>query len=143
MTITDAAPARLGDDVGACSSAPVDPCGSESSEARIIRDVLSRVGDKWSLLVIRMLHNGPLRFTQLQRSIDGISHRMLTQTLRNLERDGLVSRTSYPEIPPRVEYAATDLGRSLALPVLGLVEWASGNHASITDARDAFDAARD
>jgi DNA-binding HxlR family transcriptional regulator len=141
MTITDAAALRLDD--GACTTAPVDPCGAESSEARIIRDVLSRVGDKWSLLVIRMLHAGPLRFTQLQRSIDGISHRMLTQTLRNLERDGLVSRTSYPEIPPRVEYAATDLGRSLALPVLGLVEWASGNHASIRNARDAFDAARD
>ncbi|MGI9824651.1 winged helix-turn-helix transcriptional regulator [Agromyces sp. Marseille-Q5079] len=142
MTITDAA-LRLDPDLDACSTAPIDPCGAESSEARVIRDVLSRVGDKWSLLVIRMLHDGPLRFTQLQRSIDGISHRMLTQTLRNLERDGLVSRTSYPEIPPRVEYAATELGRSLALPVLGLVEWASGNHASITTARDAFDAARD
>jgi len=143
MTITDAAATPLAADPDACSAAPIDPCGSESSEARVIRDVLSRVGDKWSLLVIRMLHNGPLRFTQLQRSIDGISHRMLTQTLRNLERDGLVSRTSYPEIPPRVEYAATDLGRSLALPVLGLVEWASTHHASITDSRDAFDAARD
>ncbi|ANJ28601.1 transcriptional regulator [Agromyces aureus] len=118
-------------------------CDAENSEARIVRDLLSRVGDKWSLLVIRMLHEHSMRFTELQRSIDGISHRMLTQTLRNLERDGLVSRTSYPEIPPRVEYAATDLGRSLALPVLGLVEWAAANHASITDAREAFDAARD
>ena len=148
MTITDAptadAPTTRFDDPDACAAAqPVTACDAENSEARVIRDVLSRVGDKWSLLVIRKLHDGPLRFTELQRSIDGISHRMLTQTLRNLERDGLVSRTSYPEIPPRVEYAATGLGRSLALPVLGLVEWASGNHASITTARDAFDAARD
>ncbi|WP_082461824.1 helix-turn-helix domain-containing protein [Agromyces sp. Leaf222] len=143
MTITDAAAPRLSPDLDACSGAPVDPCGAESGEARIIRDVLSRVGDKWSLLVIRMLHNGPRRFTELHRSIDGISHRMLTQTLRNLERDGLVSRRSYPEIPPRVEYTATELGRSLALPVLGLVEWASTHHASITDSRDAFDAARE
>ncbi|WP_084003148.1 winged helix-turn-helix transcriptional regulator [Agromyces aureus] len=154
MTITDAAAPRLTDaaeladpsadpaaGLGACDVPPV--CDAENSEARIVRDLLSRVGDKWSLLVIRMLHEHSMRFTELQRSIDGISHRMLTQTLRNLERDGLVSRTSYPEIPPRVEYAATDLGRSLALPVLGLVEWAAANHASITDAREAFDAARD
>ncbi|MFF2370426.1 winged helix-turn-helix transcriptional regulator [Agromyces sp. NPDC058110] len=149
MTITDAATARLDDRAGlpeatgldACDAPPA--CDAEDSETRLIREVLSRVGDKWSLLVIRMLHEHSMRFTELHRSIDGISHRMLTQTLRNLERDGLVSRTSYPEIPPRVEYAATDLGRSLALPVLGLVEWASANHTSITRARDAFDAARD
>ncbi|SFR68358.1 transcriptional regulator, HxlR family [Agromyces sp. CF514] len=150
MTITDASarrpatPADLSDTAAgfdACDAPPA--CDVENSEARIVRDLLSRVGDKWSLLVIRMLHEHAMRFTELHRSIDGISHRMLTQTLRNLERDGLVSRTSYPEIPPRVEYAATDLGRSLALPVLGLVEWASANHASITSARDAFDAARD
>ncbi|KRE31545.1 transcriptional regulator [Agromyces sp. Soil535] len=108
-----------------------------------MRDVLSRVGDKWSLLVIGLLDERPLRFTELQRRIDGISHRMLTQTLRNLQRDGLVSRTSYAEIPPRVEYASTDLGRSLAEPVLGLVGWAAANHEEITAARDVFDAASD
>ncbi|GAA1518478.1 DNA-binding HxlR family transcriptional regulator [Agromyces terreus] len=144
MTITDAATARPADPAEfelppACESGAFD---AESSEARIVRDVLARVGDKWSLLVIRMLHEHPMRFTELQRSIDGISHRMLTQTLRNLERDGLVTRTSYPEIPPRVEYAATELGRSLALPVLGLVEWASTHHASITGARERFDVTR-
>ena len=101
--------------------------------------MLSRVGDKWSLLVIGLLDDRSLRFTELQRRIDGISHRMLTQTLRNLERDGLVSRTSYAEIPPRVEYAATPLGRSLVAPVHELVDWASTHHEQITAARDAYD----
>lgn len=116
-------------------------CSAENPESDIIRDVLSRVGDKWSLLVIGLLHDQPLRFTELQRRVDGISHRMLTQTLRNLERDGLVSRRAYPEIPPRVEYAATELGRSLAEPVLGLVGWAAANHEEITAARETYDAA--
>jgi DNA-binding HxlR family transcriptional regulator len=117
------------------------PCSNEYPSSDIIRDVLSRVGDKWSLLVIGLLHDQPLRFTELHRRVDGISHRMLTQTLRNLERDGLVSRRAYAEIPPRVEYAATDLGRSLAEPVLGLVGWAAANHEEITSARETFDAA--
>ncbi|WP_308736992.1 helix-turn-helix domain-containing protein [Microbacterium sp. MYb62] len=114
-------------------------CGVENPASSIIRELLARVGDKWSMLVIGVLHDGPLRFTQLQRTIDGISHRMLTQTLRSLERDGLVTRTSYPEIPPRVEYAATPLGRSLSEPVIGLVQWAADHHTQIRDARDAFD----
>ena len=75
--------------------------------------------------MIGLLHDGPRRFTDIQRSVDGISHRMLTQTLRSLERDGLVTRTSYPEIPPRVEYATTPLGRSLSEPVIELVGWAA------------------
>jgi len=122
---------------------PSSTCSVDHPSSRVIRDVLSRVGDKWSLLVIGLLDERPLRFTELQRRIDGISHRMLTQTLRNLQRDGLVSRTSFAEIPPRVEYAATDLGRSLAEPVLGLVGWAAANHEEITAARDAFDEASD
>lgn len=116
-------------------------CSNEYPGSDVIRDVLSRVGDKWSLLVVGLLHDHPLRFTELQRRVDGISHRMLTQTLRNLERDGLVSRRAYPEIPPRVEYAATELGRSLAEPVLGLVGWAAANHEEITAARETYDAA--
>ena len=116
-------------------------CSNEYPGSDVIRDVLARVGDKWSLLVVGLLHDHPLRFTELHRRVDGISHRMLTQTLRNLERDGLVSRRAYPEIPPRVEYAATELGRSLAEPVLGLVGWAAANHEEIIAARDTYDAA--
>ncbi|WP_022892152.1 winged helix-turn-helix transcriptional regulator [Agromyces subbeticus] len=116
-------------------------CSTDNPASAVIRDVLSRVGDKWSLLVIGVLHDEPLRFTALQRKVDGISHRMLTQTLRNLERDGLVSRTSYPEIPPRVEYAATPLGRSLSEPVLGLVGWAAANHEEIMASREGYDGA--
>jgi DNA-binding HxlR family transcriptional regulator len=137
MTITDAARLRFTGD----PRIPPSPCSTEHPASGVIRDVLSRVGDKWSLLVVGLLGDQPLRFTELQRRVDGISHRMLTQTLRNLERDGLVSRTSYPEIPPRVEYAATDLGRSLAEPVLGLVTWAATNHEAISTARDAYDEA--
>lgn len=116
-------------------------CSNEYPGSDVIRDVLARVGDKWSLLVVGLLHDHPLRFTELHRRVDGISHRMLTQTLRNLERDGLVSRRAYPEIPPRVEYAATELGRSLAEPVLGLVGWAAANHEEIIAARETYDAA--
>ncbi|SIO29178.1 winged helix-turn-helix transcriptional regulator [Agromyces cerinus] len=116
-----------------------EACSVDNPASRVIRELLARVGDKWSMLVIGVLHDGPLRFTELQRKIDGISHRMLTQTLRSLERDGLVTRTSYPEIPPRVEYAATALGRSLSEPVIELARWASAHHSEILDAREAFD----
>ncbi|RZU66121.1 HxlR family transcriptional regulator [Microterricola gilva] len=114
-------------------------CSTDNPASAVIREVLSRVGDKWSLLVIGVLHDGPRRFTELQRAVDGISHRMLTQTLRSLERDGLVSRQSFAEIPPRVEYTATPLGRSLSEPVLSLVGWAADNHRAILDARSVFD----
>lgn len=124
---------------GAGSLIGATACSTDHPASSVIRDVLSRVGDKWSLLVIGLLDDQSLRFTELHRRIDGISHRMLTQTLRNLERDGLVSRTSYAEIPPRVEYAATPLGRSLAAPVHELVDWASTHHEQITAARDAYD----
>ena len=118
-------------------------CSSDHPASTVIREVLSRVGDKWSLLIIGSLDAGALRFTELQRRIDGISHRMLTQTLRSLERDGLVTRTAYAEIPPRVEYSATELGRSLAEPVLELVGWAADHHERITQARADYDAASD
>ncbi|WP_082571090.1 winged helix-turn-helix transcriptional regulator [Agromyces sp. Root1464] len=117
----------------------IEACSVDNPASRVIRETLARVGDKWSMLVIGVLHDGPLRFTELQRKIDGISHRMLTQTVRSLERDGLVTRTSYPEIPPRVEYAATELGRSLSVPVIELARWAAAHHDDILAARDAFD----
>jgi DNA-binding HxlR family transcriptional regulator len=138
MAMTDALrPTRFED----APLADVSVCTADHPASGVIRDVLSRVGDKWSLLVIGTLGGGPLRFTELQRRVDGISHRMLTQTLRSLERDGLVTRTSYPEIPPRVEYAATALGRSLAEPALHLVSWAAEKHEEIAAARDAYDEA--
>lgn len=114
-------------------------CSVDNPASRVIREILARVGDKWSMLVIGVLHDGPLRFTHLHRKIDGISQRMLTQTLRSLERDGLVERTVYAEIPPRVEYAATPLGRSLSEPVIRLATWAAENQAQILAAREAFD----
>jgi len=108
-------------------------------DCRVVSDVLDRIGDKWSVLVVVMLGNGPKRFNELRRSIASISQRMLTLTLRGLERDGLVTRTMFPTIPPRVDYELTKLGRSLLLPVGALGEWARENHAKIVEARREFD----
>ena len=105
-----------------------------------IREILERVGDKWSLQVIFHLGDGPLRFTVLKRSIDGVSQRMLTVTLRGLERDGIVSRTMYPVIPPRVEYALTPLGATLLDAAGTLVSWADAHLAEVDAARAAYDA---
>jgi DNA-binding HxlR family transcriptional regulator len=104
-----------------------------------ISEVLTRVGDKWSLQVISRLGTGTLRFTELRRAIDGISQRMLTLTLRQLERDGLVERTVYPTVPPKVEYELSDFGRTLLQPVMGLAEWAVAHRAEMQAAREAFD----
>ena len=107
------------------------------------RDMLSRVGDKWSLLVIAMLEGMPDRrgrFSDLKRSIPGISQRMLTATVRNLERDGMLTRHVYAEVPPRVEYQLTTLGRGLMDPVRGLVSWLQANWSVIRGARERFDA---
>lgn len=112
------------------------------TDARAIRDILSRVGDKWSLLVIATLQEGRLRFSQLQQHIPGISQRMLTLTVRQLERDGLVSRTVHPEVPPRVEYELTGLGRTLIEPAIALAMWAIDNHPGIEEARRHYDALR-
>jgi DNA-binding HxlR family transcriptional regulator len=103
------------------------------------RDILARIGDKWSLYVIATLRQGPRRFSQLKRLIDGISQRMLTLTLRGLERDGLVTRKVFPTVPPSVEYSLTQLGRTLLDPVMALVAWTGRNHARIIVARDKFD----
>jgi DNA-binding HxlR family transcriptional regulator len=109
------------------------------SDCRAISDVLARIGDKWSVLVVSRLGDKPLRFNELRRSIGGISQRMLTLTLRGLERDGLVTRTVFPTIPPRVDYALTALGRDLLAPVSALGEWATRNQAKIAQARERFD----
>jgi len=109
-------------------------------DCRAVSDVLDRVGDKWSVLVVVMLGDGPRRFNELRRSIASISQRMLTLTVRGLERDGLVTRTVFPTIPPRVEYQLTKLGRSLLEPVGALGDWARVNHAKIMEARLKFDA---
>lgn len=105
-----------------------------------VSQVLARVGDKWSLLVIDRLADGPRRFSEILRSIDDISQRMLTLTLRTLERDGLVKRTVTPSLPPRVDYELTELGRSLQEPVRVLNDWAVSNLAAIDAARAAYDA---
>jgi DNA-binding HxlR family transcriptional regulator len=103
-----------------------------------IRDILDRIGDRWSLLVLQNLSTGTLRFTALKRAIGDISQRMLAQTLRRLEQDGLISRTVYPTTPPRVDYALTPLGQSLLQPIKALVDWAQTNHDAIRAARRAY-----
>ncbi|MCW6510883.1 winged helix-turn-helix transcriptional regulator [Lichenifustis flavocetrariae] len=108
---------------------------------KTVSGVLARIGDKWSVLVIMQLGDEPRRFNDLKRTIGGISQRMLTLTLRGLERDGLVTRTIYPTIPPRVDYRLTDLGRSLRQPVQALGQWAMGNLKAIERARSTYDAA--
>ncbi|MGW0664671.1 winged helix-turn-helix transcriptional regulator [Streptodolium elevatio] len=105
-----------------------------------VRQILDRVADKWSLLVIALLDRHTLRFTELRRKIDGISQRMLTVTLRQLERDGLVERTVYPVVPPRVEYALTPLGATLHDTIQALVTWTEGHQNEIAAARAAYDA---
>jgi len=111
----------------------------DTGDCRAISGVLARIGDKWSVLIVSRLGTRPMRFNELKREIGGISQRMLTLTLRGLERDGLITRTMYPTIPPRVDYALTPLGRSLLEPVMGLSDWALKNIARIETARAKFD----
>jgi DNA-binding HxlR family transcriptional regulator len=122
---------------------PPPPHAHEGSDCRAVASVLARVGDKWSVFVIMTLGDGPKRFNELKRHIGGISQRMLTLTLRGLERDGLVTRTVFPTIPPRVDYELTDLGRGLSKPVRALGEWAFQNKGKIEGAREKFDARND
>ena len=113
---------------------------SESLNAACpVRDVLDRVGDKWSALVVRELSSGPHRFGVLRRSIEDISQRMLTETLRHLQRDGFISRKVIPTTPPQVEYALTEMGQSLHFALNGLASWAAQNHDAIRNARSRFD----
>ena len=104
-----------------------------------VREVLDRVGDKWSVLVVVRLTGGRQRFNELRRAIEGISQRMLTLTLKALEGDGLVTRTVYPTIPPKVEYELTDLGRTLLVPITALAQWAEAQRPVIQVARAKFD----
>jgi len=110
-------------------------------DCRAVSEVLSRVGDKWTILVVVELGQGPRRFNEIRRALGSISQRMLTLTLRGLERDGLVTRTVFPTIPPKVEYELTKLGRSLLEPVSGIGLWARQNRAAIAQARQRFDGA--
>lgn len=112
----------------------------EANHCKAAGQILDRVGDKWTVMVVGILSNGPVRFNALQRAIAGVSHRMLTLTLRGLERDGLIVRTVYPTVPPKVEYALTDLGRSLIEPLQALAFWADRHRLTIEAARAAFDA---
>jgi DNA-binding HxlR family transcriptional regulator len=112
----------------------------EPEDCRAVSEVLSRVGDKWTVLVVSTLGDGPKRFNELRKALGSISQRMLTLTLRALERDGLVTRTVFPTIPPRVDYELTRLGRSLLEPVSELGLWARKNRTAIQDARRRFDA---
>ncbi|WP_284311893.1 winged helix-turn-helix transcriptional regulator [Labrys miyagiensis] len=104
-----------------------------------IRDILDRIGDKWSYLLIMTLAQRPHRFGELRRAIDDISQRMLTETLRSLQRDGLIERTVFPTTPPSVEYRLTERGRSLQEPMRGLIDWADAEMPAIKRSREAFD----
>lgn len=110
-----------------------------AEDCRAVSEVLARVGDKWTVLVVSTLGDGPKRFNELRRALGSISQRMLTLTLRGLERDGLVSRTVFPTIPPRVDYELTALGHSLKTPVENLGQWALSNLPEIESARATFD----
>ncbi|MFI7008575.1 winged helix-turn-helix transcriptional regulator [Streptomyces sp. NPDC050145] len=123
-------------------AAPTGPCAAWPAEkGETIRQIVERAGDKWTVLVVSALHAGPLRYTDLQRSVPGISQRMLTHTLRQLRRDGLVTRTAYAEVPPRVEYELTPLGASLIAAVTALIDWAGTHHDEIHTHRARFDEA--
>jgi DNA-binding HxlR family transcriptional regulator len=117
----------------------VDVTEVDHSNCLKVHEVLSRVGDKWSVLTVMLLCDGPRRFNELKRMIGGISQRMLTLTLRGLERDGLVTRTVFPTIPPRVDYELTVLGHSLSRPVHALGLWAQAHLGEIEAARNGFD----
>lgn len=111
---------------------PTDVCQS-------VGDVLGRIGDKWSILAIAMLSGGSMRFTELKRSLGSISQKVLTSTLRGLERDGYISRTVTPSIPPRVDYELTELGHDVLVPVSALAQWALSQHQRVRQARTKFD----
>ncbi|MBZ9794691.1 winged helix-turn-helix transcriptional regulator [Mesorhizobium sp. ES1-4] len=112
-----------------------------SSDPMAVRELLTKIGDKWTIFVILSLDllGGRARFSELERSIPGISQRMLSTTLKNLERDGLVIRELFPEVPPRVEYEITDLGKSLLRPTQGLVDWAKDNWEQVRQAQSRYD----
>jgi DNA-binding HxlR family transcriptional regulator len=125
------------------SPSDMDVTGAEHSNCRRVTPVLNRVGDKWSMQVVMQLANGPKRFSELKRALDGVSQRMLTLTLRGLERDGLISRHVTPSIPPRVDYELTEIGSSLRDPVMALGAWALEHIDCIWAAQQRYDAIHD
>lgn len=112
-----------------------------TEDCRAVSTVLQRVGDKWTVLVVSKLGSGRMRFSELREAVGGISQKMLTSTLRGLERDGFVLREQFPTIPPRVDYELTDLGRELLQPVNALADWARRNGERVAKARELFDRA--
>jgi DNA-binding HxlR family transcriptional regulator len=116
--------------------------GDMHSGCRVLGQILDRIGDKWTIMVVGVLARGPYRFNAIMREIGGVSHRMLTLTLRSLERDGLVTRTAFATIPPRVEYELTEVGRSLIDPLTVLKQWAIANRPQIEASRTDYDAER-
>jgi DNA-binding HxlR family transcriptional regulator len=140
-TVTTALPTVSAEDNCATTDTPDGPrvAVGDSDECRIVRETLTQLGDKWTLLVVLGLSRGPMRFNALQRAVVGISHRMLTVTLRKLERDGLVDRALFPETPPRTEYTLTELGASFIEPVMAVANWAIGRHPEIERNRRRFD----
>ena len=118
-----------------------EPDGHE--HCRAMGHILDRIGDKWTIMAVGALSHGPLRFNEMMRKIGGVSHRMLTLTLRGLEREGLVTRTAFATIPPKVEYELTDLGRSLITPLTALADWALEHRPIMEVARASYDRAHD
>ncbi len=114
---------------------------NESGDCRAVADVLARIGDKWTVYIVGLLANGPMRFSEIRRAVTAISQRMLSLTLRGLERDGLVTRTVYPTIPPRVDYELTEVGRTLTIPLKAVGTWAIANREFVESARARFDMA--
>lgn len=123
----------------AATQLPAEQEENDHAACRAIGQLLDRIGDKWVVMAVGALSKGPMRFNAMMRAIGGVSHRMLTLTLRGLERDGLVKRTAYPTIPPKVEYELTELGRSLIEPLRTLSTWAQNNQKAIESARARFD----
>ncbi|NJP32198.1 helix-turn-helix transcriptional regulator [Micromonospora sp. HSS6-12] len=117
----------------------VGPFSPGQAKACTVREVLDRVGGKWSIGILVAASRGPVRFTELERCVEGISRRMLTLTLRNLERDGLLRRTVYPTVPPKVEYTATPIALELYESLVALTEWADRHRVAIAAARAAYD----
>lgn len=115
------------------------PIPGRSETCNAMGDILNRIGDKWSVMIVGHLKRKTMRFNELRQAIGGISQRMLTLTLRNLERDGLVTRTVFPEIPPRVEYQLTDLGRTLQAPLDALWNWAAEHQGEVQRSRQDYD----
>ncbi|MFD7026361.1 winged helix-turn-helix transcriptional regulator [Promicromonospora sukumoe] len=116
---------------------PDSPCDSETHE--LTRDLMGQVADRWTLLVVASLSDGPQRFSTIQAVVAGVSHRMLSKTLRGLVRDGMVTRTAYAEVPPRVEYELTPLGWKLMDLAHGFVDWAQDHGQQLRDSREQFD----